>query len=529
MVASGQHSLHDLLVTLGPSVLTPLAPVPDRPLGEIVVFDSADPAPALPGELLLLVGVRAASEQATELLAGAAAAGAAGVVIKLHGADGGGLARRAEAAGIGLLAAADDLPWRQLLALLAAATPEGPTSTDGSPVLGDLFALANAVAAMVGGAVAVEDTQRRVLAYSNLPGQPIDETRGQGILGRQVPLLPANDEHYRRVNRSAGVVRIAPSGEVRLPRLAVAVRAGAEVLGSLWVIESDSLGPEAEQALLDASRLAALHLLRARSAAEVGRRERGELVRSLLEGRAAPELVAARLGIEAGTRVVVLGFQAAVPGPVDDVLVDRVADLVLLHCSAYRSGCAVLAVGATVYVLVPVAPDATRQRIVTLADTVVTRAAGALGLVLHAAVGDTVARLDDAAGSRQQVDQVLLVLARQARPDNGPRVASIEAVHSQVVLLDLEQQFAAAPQLRLAVVDALSAYDRDHATPYAETLLAHLDAFGDVPTAAARLSVHPNTFRYRLRRVRELFGVDLDDPDHRLVLWLQLRVQAGRP
>jgi hypothetical protein len=36
------------------------------------------------------------------------------------------------------------------------------------------------------------------------------------------------------------------------------------------------------------------------------------------------------------------------------------------------------------------------------------------------------------------------------------------------------------------------------------------------------MSVHPNTIRYRLRRVRKLTGIDLDDPDDRLVAWLQL-------
>nr|WP_307082415.1 helix-turn-helix domain-containing protein [Streptomyces canus] len=39
--------------------------------------------------------------------------------------------------------------------------------------------------------------------------------------------------------------------------------------------------------------------------------------------------------------------------------------------------------------------------------------------------------------------------------------------------------------------------------------------------------MHPNTCRYRLKQVRKQVGIDLDDPDERLVLWLQLRVLAG--
>ncbi|MFI5798505.1 PucR family transcriptional regulator [Streptomyces sp. NPDC051677] len=61
------------------------------------------------------------------------------------------------------------------------------------------------------------------------------------------------------------------------------------------------------------------------------------------------------------------------------------------------------------------------------------------------------------------------------------------------------------------------------------TLAAYLDAGGDVPEAARRLVVHPNTLRYRLGRVRERYGVDLDDPDARLLLTLAVRLAATTP
>ena len=42
--------------------------------------------------------------------------------------------------------------------------------------------------------------------------------------------------------------------------------------------------------------------------------------------------------------------------------------------------------------------------------------------------------------------------------------------------------------------------------------------------AAAALHVHPQTVRYRLAGLRELFGGALDDPDARLELAIALRV-----
>jgi DNA-binding PucR family transcriptional regulator len=80
------------------------------------------------------------------------------------------------------------------------------------------------------------------------------------------------------------------------------------------------------------------------------------------------------------------------------------------------------------------------------------------------------------------------------------------------------------PDLVRGPIEAIAAHDAAKGTLYLETLKEYLAAFGDVPAAAARLDVHPNTFRYRLRRLIEMFGVDLEDPDTRLLLDLQLRL-----
>jgi DNA-binding PucR family transcriptional regulator len=60
------------------------------------------------------------------------------------------------------------------------------------------------------------------------------------------------------------------------------------------------------------------------------------------------------------------------------------------------------------------------------------------------------------------------------------------------------------------------------------TLRAYLDRFGDVAAAAADVFVHPNTFRYRLRKLSERAELNLDDPDTRFALMLQLRLQEHR-
>ncbi|MEV7283804.1 helix-turn-helix domain-containing protein [Streptomyces sp. NPDC093252] len=67
-----------------------------------------------------------------------------------------------------------------------------------------------------------------------------------------------------------------------------------------------------------------------------------------------------------------------------------------------------------------------------------------------------------------------------------------------------------------------------HGRRLAETLLAWLETRGGAPEVAGRLGVHPQTVRYRLRQIRELWGDEIDDPDRRFELELVLRAQRLR-
>ncbi len=59
-----------------------------------------------------------------------------------------------------------------------------------------------------------------------------------------------------------------------------------------------------------------------------------------------------------------------------------------------------------------------------------------------------------------------------------------------------------------------------------ETALAHVRHHGNAVAMAAELRVHPQTARYRIARLKELFGEDLEDPDKRFELELALRASG---
>jgi hypothetical protein len=77
-------------------------------------------------------------------------------------------------------------------------------------------------------------------------------------------------------------------------------------------------------------------------------------------------------------------------------------------------------------------------------------------------------------------------------------------------------------QRALAPLESLPAGARERLR---ETLAAWLDAQGHARIAADTLHVHVQTLRYRLGRLREVFGDALDDPERRLELALALRIQ----
>lgn len=76
-------------------------------------------------------------------------------------------------------------------------------------------------------------------------------------------------------------------------------------------------------------------------------------------------------------------------------------------------------------------------------------------------------------------------------------------------------------------VVAMAAYDREHGTSYLETAIMSVRHPGSPAEAAAALSVHRNTYFYRMNKVRELFFIDLKDGADRLALSFSAQVMEA--
>lgn len=515
-------TLRHLIDVVGSPILHVLAAPSgiDRRVRTTVLHDPMDELVDEPDALLLMAGLPADSDEAIALIASAADLGYSAVVVKCRDADVTGLVAEASQRGMIVLAAADEVPWRHLDSLVLSVLGSQGLDVESAPGAGDeLFALANAIAAVVGGSVAIEDMDRRVVAYSSMAEQRIDSLREQGILDRQVPDMDRNPAQYRAVLAASGVVRFDEKAD-EYARAAIAIKAGSRPLGTIWAIESaDGIDGEGQRALVEGSRLAALTILRNLNASglELQLRE-GALLRAL-DGSLSASETTFRLSLPGGADLALIGFAAIPYAERSSPLISHVASALTRYVAAYRPDAAMATTSRTVYVLLPGGGSAAASRF----------AAGALAAThttfpgqVRVAIARTSTDPMDLSMMRTETDDILRVTTTQ--PDL-PTVARLEDVHTRVLLSHVADLLVHEPRLEHPGVVAMVAHDTARGTAYGRSIAAWFDAVGEIAIAAEALDVHPNTLRYRLRRATELFGIALQHPDDRLAIWMQLRLR----
>jgi DNA-binding PucR family transcriptional regulator len=137
------------------------------------------------------------------------------------------------------------------------------------------------------------------------------------------------------------------------------------------------------------------------------------------------------------------------------------------------------------------------------------------------ALGPTVAA-SAAARSVERARRALDLRVAGALTGEG-LVVAVE--HATELLLHADTRLATElAAARLAPLDALKPGARERLIP---TLRAWLDLQGRIDETARALDVHPQTVRYRLGQLRDVFGSALEDAEARFELALALRVHGG--
>ncbi|ASR37876.1 DNA-binding protein [Prauserella marina] len=514
-------SVRSVVDRVGPTLLHAVYLPADCPaVADVVIAEPGATGHLGAGDLVLAVAA-GKPEEASALIEAGAKHGSAAVLAKPPLVGRPALRRAAERAGIGLIEVHAATSWAQLVWLLrtvldAIADESEPLENGEEGNAGDLFQLADAVASVVDAPVTIEDTNSRVLAYSERQDLT-DPARVATIMGRRIP-----DDVLTRF-RSRGVFRDLSKGrqtifvpgqrDGTLPRLIVPIRMGGELLGSMWAVVAGPVADERAAAFADTAPVVALHLLRRRAHADVRRRASAELLRALLRGELGTRKAVAELDLaDEPHRVVVIETTAGETVDGEGLrlaLLERISHGIGRRFTAAEDGGLLYAV---------VADSGRTSAWAQLRDALAGIPSGRKTGALRAAAGSA-APLGELARSRRQAEETLGLL-RAGVLDT--KVPCFEEVWTELALHRAATAAQAAGITELGPLDAIRAYDTANATDYVETLFEWLRHPGDPRAAAKALRIHPNTLRYRMRKLLDIVPLDLDHPDVRLALLSQL-------
>jgi purine catabolism regulator len=342
--------------------------------------------------------------------------------------------------------------------------------------------------------------------------------------GRRAARLTAEVERLRERPAPASSVVGGPDHEDRVELHSLGT--GRRPRAALAVGTAAALGTAERYAVHSAIALLTLTTERSRSLHEAEQRIGAAVLRMLLAGE--PDHARAVAGdlygglLDAPFRMIVAESLAGAAARADGDALSGIEEAV--ESAAARSGEAVLIVpeGERLVVLAAdggaaVAACATYAASLEAARAMPEQTGGdeeELVVGLSAPAGPIAA-----AAAYKQAEQSLSVARRRGR---------VFVEHEQVAAGSVLPLLAddAVKAFADGLLRALHEHDATGRGDLVASLRAWLSRHGQWDAAAADLGVHRHTLRYRMRRVEEILGRSLDDPDVRMELWLALKATS---
>jgi PucR family transcriptional regulator, purine catabolism regulatory protein len=532
----------------------------DRQIEWVRVMETPEtPRRLRQGELLLTTGfpVKDDPDAQIELVDTVAQSGGSGIVVKLGRyidevpAE---MIGEAERLALPLFTIGQEVPWSELMQpllerIINAEHWRLKRSLDIHRRFTDLVLdgkgvneICRTLAELLDSGVAVEDASFHLLAHAS--GTTSDPHRRETIARHGTPPRVLYDPQIQRMLREVAESRrpmkvpAFPHLGMNRERLIAPILAANQLLGVISILDHPLDNEElAFMAVEQAALVMALALIKEREVAEVEGRVRGEYLEDLVQGTFGDEAAAQRrarhLGYPLPGRHVLLvvdiddlrGFiRARQIG--EDAIQALKREFLRRVSGVIRASYARALISArsdSVLALLPLGLDGQDHQ----------SRVQALGHQVREAIGEWRPGFTVSVGYSAAVDapsavptahrEVRAVLGTLARFKRWSQVVAVPE-------LGLTGLLAGVSDDRLVeFVDRhlgqLVEHDRARGGNLIPTLKAYLEA-GEQQAAARRLRVHPNTLRYRLDRIREISGAELDDAETRLNLAVALRVQG---
>ncbi|MFD5804670.1 PucR family transcriptional regulator [Streptomyces sp. NPDC127020] len=387
--------------------------------------------------------------------------------------------------------------------------------------------MVDALARRLGRAVAVDDLDFRLLAYSAHHGEG-DEMRARVILSREAPPEALAWLRRQRLGRATGPVRLPADNALGiLPRVVVPVVYQDVRFGYLWLFDTDgSLTDQQLELASEAAADAGAVCFRERVLSDLRTAQEGELVRDLLSDDGQTRSMASARLVEGGLFAPRGDVTAVVarPVPTGPNVVDEDGRMALR--AALNTVSARLGDRGSLRLVRPdhavlVLPSAALRRSPALPELLRATSLDRLGRSttwrdVHVATGSPARRLDDAVMSYAQALDALRVA--EVVPTFAPVVehASL-GVYALLAGQPVDQLGAHGvhPAVRRLLETDLQLFT---------TAELYLDKAGDARATAAELGLHRASVYHRVRRIEDVTELDLSDGQDRLILHLGIKV-----
>lgn len=383
---------------------------------------------------------------------------------------------------------------------------------------------------LTGKAVALENEEIELQHFFSGSDHPLDSEDVVGLL------KSTRAELLNLCQGSPASSSEPPAKEIPLPRtgyarLVVPVATKDRTWGFLSLIgEKDSLSETDKLAVTRAAAACTIEIVRDRAVLDAQDRLQADFVEDLLTGNFTnPESANSRgrrLGYVLNPPYVVLAIdtqpkqtRTATPkreGPNQDLLDQLQREITRTngdYLSTIKDG--------TLFVLAPVDQSADATQLKKIGQSIaLTLRSQKEDLAVAVGIGRIYPGLQNVKTAYQEARQALGMGVRVFGPDSLVFFGDLgiyRLLFSLHGTSDLEVFYQ-------ETLGALLEYDRKNGAELLKTLQAYFAACGSLTDAAERLHLHRNTLLYRLHRVREIAGIDLDDPEVRLALQLALRI-----
>ncbi|MFE1589476.1 PucR family transcriptional regulator [Streptomyces sp. NPDC059402] len=407
----------------------------------------------------------------------------------------------------------------------------GATGSGSGGARGDYQELIDELSELLGAPATLENRDFELIAFGaydsegDLDPSALDPVRTRSILTRRSTAAVRAWFESFGITRATGPVRIPPTPEagVYRGRTCLPVRHRGVVLGYVWLLDTDPgpTEPQLAAAMAVTARIGALLADEAQHGADLSRELRAVLTaeRDWQRDMAVAELRSA-LGTRAETPHAVVCVAPWPSADPDDAPSVRTVPGATALCTVPWGSS-----GVSLALLVRLRSADVQTPATSAAGRLLERAgarggtSGAAGAPGGVAAGVSAPRTGLADLGTAWAEASAAARAARAESRFGP-VAQWTSIGAFRLLTSLPPRSADDPAVRAL----LSPAHRE----LARTAEVYLDCAGQAGRTAAELGVHRQTLYYRLSRVEQLTGLDLDDGEDRLLLHMALKAHRLR-